>query len=138
MLDRNSFILNRYIARFIDILIAWAMAHIIPPVGPLAGLLYILIADGFNGGQSPGKRLIGLKVLHRNTMAPISFKESLIRNIPFAIAYFFFIIPFLGWFLFIVVGIPILLFECYFVCEAERGMRVGDVMADTVVVEAGE
>lgn len=136
MLDRNSFILHRYIAKFIDILIAWALALILPPVGPLTGLLFIFIADGFKGGQSPGKKLIGLKVIHRLTSEPISFKESMIRNIPFAIAYFFFIIPFLGWFLFIVVGIPIFLFESYFVCEAERGMRVGDVMADTIVVEA--
>ena len=135
MNDRGLFILNRYIAKSIDFLIAWGLALILPPVGPLAGLLFLFIADGFNYGQSPGKKLIGLKVIHEHNSHPANFKDSMLRNIPFAITYFFFIIPFLGWLLFIVVGLPILLFESYLVCSAEDGIRVGDIMADTKVVE---
>jgi uncharacterized RDD family membrane protein YckC len=128
-------ILNRYIARTIDFLIAAAMVLVLPPVGPLAGLLYILIADGFKGGQSPGKQLIGLKVVLVDGDRPITFMESILRNIPFAIVYLFFIIPFLGWILLIIIGIPILLFESYLVCTDEKGRRIGDTIAQTMVVE---
>lgn len=131
----NSYILNRYIARAIDFLIAAAMVLVLPPVGPLAGLLYILIADGFKGGQSPGKQLIGLKVVRSGGDLPVSFMESILRNIPFAIVYLFLIIPFIGWVLLIIVGIPILLFESYLVCTEEKARRIGDTIAQTMVVE---
>jgi len=134
--ERGTLILNRNIAKAIDMLIAWSLAMVIPPVGPVAGLLYILIADGFHGGQSPGKRLVKIKVSHKGDSAPIGFKEAILRNIPFAIIYIFFIIPIIGWFLFFVVGIPILLLESYLVLEADKGIRVGDVLAGTVVTEA--
>jgi len=132
----NSYILNRYIARAIDLLIAAAMVLVLPPVGPLAALLYILIADGFKGGQSPGKQLIGLKVVRTDGDLPVTFMESILRNIPFAIVYLFFIIPFLGWILFIIAGLPILLFESYLVCTDEKGRRIGDTIAQTMVVES--
>lgn len=131
----NSYILNRYIARAIDFLIAAAMVLVLPPVGPLAGLLYILIADGFKGGQSPGKQLIGLKVVRSDDDLPVSFIESILRNIPFAIVYLFLIIPLIGWVLLIIVGIPILLFESYLVCTEEKARRIGDTIAQTMVVE---
>ncbi len=133
--EEHTFILNRFIARSVDLLIAWALAMVLSPVGPIAGLLYIFIADGFHGGQSPGKRLVKIKVSHKGDSAPIGFKESILRNIPFAISYIFFIIPIIGWFLFFIVGIPILLLESYLVCEAEKGHRVGDILAGTVVTE---
>ncbi|MBE9536789.1 MAG: RDD family protein [Proteobacteria bacterium] len=132
----SSYILNRYIARTIDFLIAAAMVLVLPPVGPLAGLLYILIADGFREGQSPGKQLIGLKVVRAESDLPITFMESILRNIPFAIVYLFFIIPFLGWILLIIIGIPILLFESYLVCTDEKARRIGDTIAQTMVVES--
>lgn len=138
MTDHNSFITNRYIAKSIDLLIAWAFALVLPPVGPLAGLLYLLIADGFKGGQSPGKQLIGLKVVRAEDSAEIVFKDSILRNIPFGIAYIFFVIPFLGWFLFVVVGIPILLFESYLICTTDESTRTGDILAETKVVDAKE
>ena len=136
MTDHNTFILNRYIAKSIDLLIAWAFALILPPVGPLAGLLFLSIADGFNEGQSPGKRITKLKVVKREGLESISFKESIFRNIPFAIVYIFFIVPFLGWFLLVIVGLPILLLECYLICSSDESTRVGDIIADTKVIDA--
>lgn len=111
------------------------MALILIPIGPVAGLLYILIADGFRNGRSPGKSLIGLKVVHEKGAIPVSFKESILRNIPLAIVYIFSIIPFLGWVLFIIVGLPILLFESYLVYHDEKGIRVGDILAGTQVID---
>ncbi len=128
-------VLHRYIAKAIDFLIGWGMALVLSPVGPAAGLLYILIADGFRNGQSPGKKLIGLRVVHEGDGTSVSFKESIERNIPFAIVYIFSIIPFLGWLLFIVVGLPVLLFESYLVCFDEKGIRVGDILAGTQVID---
>lgn len=128
-------ILHRFIAKAIDFLIGAAMALALSPIGPIAGLLYILIADGFRHGQSPGKRMIGLQVLHEKEGSPISFKESIERNIPFAIVYIFSIIPLLGWLLLFIVGLPILLFESYLVYHDEKGIRVGDILAGTQVVD---
>ena len=136
MSDRSTFILNRYIAKAIDFIIAWALALVLVPVGPFAGLLFLLISDGFHGGQSPGKRLVRIMVMHKGDSAPIGFRESILRNIPFAIVYIFFVIPIIGWFLFIVVGTPIMLLESYLVCEADKGQRVGDILAGTIVTEA--
>jgi len=132
----RGYILNRYIARSIDFIIAAAIMLVLPPVGPLAALLYILIADGFKGGQSPGKQLIGLKVVRADDDLPVTFMESILRNIPFAIVYLLFIIPFLGWILLIIAGVPILLFESYLVCTDEKGRRIGDTIAQTMVVES--
>lgn len=132
----NTYILNRYIARTIDFLIAAAMVLVLPPVGPLAGLLYILIADGFKGGQSLGKQLIGLKVVRSDGDLPVTFMESILRNSPFAIVYLFFIVPFIGWIMLVLVGVPILLFESYLVCTDEKARRIGDTIAQTTVVES--
>ena len=131
----NAFRLNRYLAKSIDFLICLAMSIILVPVGPLAGLLYIFIADGFWHGQSLGKKLIGLKVVHENDSSPLSFMDSVIRNFPFAVVYIFFIVPFIGWLLLVIVGLPILLFESYLVCRDNKGIRVGDILAGTQVID---
>jgi len=127
--------LHRYLAKSIDFLVAGAFSIILPPVGPLAGLLYLAIADGFWHGQSLGKKLIGMHVIHEKDGTPIAFMESIIRNIPFLIVYIFFIVPFIGWLLLVIVGLPILLFESYLVCRDIKAVRVGDILAGTQVVE---
>ncbi|MFO0767300.1 MAG: hypothetical protein U0231_11035 [Nitrospiraceae bacterium] len=72
-------ILNRFIAKVIDLLIVAAADRVVPPVGFLAGLAYILVADGFAGGRSLGKRLIGLQTVVPRTRDAAGFKESIIR-----------------------------------------------------------
>ena len=47
-------VLNRGIAKLIDLFIVAAAGQMIVPVGFLGGLAYILIADGFAGGRSRG------------------------------------------------------------------------------------
>ena len=56
-------VLNRGIAKLIDLFIVAAAGQVFMPVGFLGGLAYILIADGFAGGRSIGKRLIGLQTV---------------------------------------------------------------------------
>jgi len=43
--------------------------------------LYTLLADGLEGGQSYGKRMVGIRVVSMQTGAPCSFGQSFIRNL---------------------------------------------------------
>src|SRR5919108_1862172 len=70
--------LNRFIAKFLDAIIVAAAGKLVPPVGWLGGLAYILIADGFYGGRSIGKRLIGLQTVVPRTKEIAGFRESIL------------------------------------------------------------
>jgi len=133
-------ILNRVIARSIDLLIVGALLEVIPVAGYFAGLLYILIADGLFEGRSIGKKIIGLKVLHLDTSAVCSYKESIIRNAPLAVGFLLYgvlrFIPFLGWALSAVVTILIMSLEGLIIIGNDKGMRFGDEIAKTMVVDA--
>lgn len=123
--------LNRYLAKFIDVLIAVGLSKLLPPVGFFAGLLYIIIADGFFEGQSIGKKLIGLRAIVSAEGKKVGFREAIIRNIPFAIAYSLCLIPYVGWFLaIIIIGL-----EGILVIGNELGLRIGDEIAKTQVVD---
>lgn len=60
----------------------------------------------------------------------------MIRNAPIGVATFFGIIPFWGWIILVLLGIPLLALEVYLMVTLANGGRLGDVMADTHVVEA--
>ena len=47
----------------------------------LFAFLYTLLADGLEGGQSFGKRMVGIRVVSMQTGAPCSFGQSFIRNL---------------------------------------------------------
>jgi uncharacterized RDD family membrane protein YckC len=47
----------------------------------LFAFLYTLLADGLEGGQSWGKRMVGIRVVSMQTGAPCSFGQSFIRNL---------------------------------------------------------
>ncbi len=134
--------LNRIIARTIDFIVVVALFEIIPIIGYFAGLIYLFIADGLFQGRSIGKRLIGLKVILRNNthvVAVCGFKESILRNFPFAIGYILFgilnVIPLIGWIFAFIIFVVILLFESLIIIGNEKGMRLGDEIAKTQVVE---
>ena len=123
--------LNRYLAKFIDVVIAVGLSKLLPPVGFFAGLLYIIIADGFFEGQSIGKKLIGLRAIVLAEGKKAGFREAIIRNIPFAIAYTLCLIPYVGWLLaIIIIGL-----EGILVIGNEKGLRIGDEIAKTQVVD---
>jgi uncharacterized RDD family membrane protein YckC len=50
-------------------------------VGVVLALGYELLRDGFFGGRSLGKKLMGLKVVNTKTGKPCSIKDSILRNI---------------------------------------------------------
>lgn len=134
-------LLERFLAKFIDFLIMGALFAFPTAVGPLAGTTYILISDGLNGGQSIGKKIIGLKVISaREFESHSDFKMSIMRNSVFAfpvlwhyiigwIPYLGAVLTFLGWAT--VMGIEIAL-----IYADEFGARFGDRIAGTYVVPA--
>ena len=78
----------------------------------LFGLLYTLLADGLEGGQSLGKRLVGIRVVSQGTGSPCTFGQSFVRNL-----------------LLTVLG-PI---DWVFIF-GERHQRLGDKVAGTIVI----
>ncbi len=126
-------VLNRGIAKLIDVFIVAAADQMIVPVGFHAGLAYILIADGFAGGRSIGKRLIGLQTVLPDRRESAGFRESIIRNLPFAVAQLAFAVPYVGW----IVSVAIMAFEGVLIIGNEQGRRLGDEVAGTQVLDAG-
>jgi len=126
-------ILNRGIAKLIDLFIVAAASQVMVPVGFLGGLAYILIADGFAGGRSIGKRLIGLQTVLPDRRTAAGFRESIIRNLPFAVAQLAFAVHYVGW----LVSVVIIVFEAVLIIGNEQGRRLGDEVAGTQVLDAG-
>ena len=132
-------LVHRLLAKFIDFLIFSALLVILPSfVGFLAGVTYILIADGLNHGQSLGKKWIGVKVVanpaHQEPK-PCDFKKSITRNLPFAFIAFLNVFHFLGFLIFLV-GLVFVVFETYFIFTDDQGVRLGDIFANTKVLDA--
>ncbi len=124
-------VLHRCIAKFLDLLIVAAIYQIPLQISFIAGLFYLLISDGFSEGRSVGKQLIGLQTAIPETRKRGSFKESIIRNFPLAIAYLLFPLPYVGGLLmFVIIGLEFLL-----IVGNRKGMRVGDELARTQVLD---
>lgn len=93
-------------------------AIIIGSTGFLAFTVYYVIAEMLTGGQSPGKRMAGLRVVGVDGR-PITFLQSALRNIIRAVD----MIPF-----FYTVGLIA-------VFASRRAQRLGDMVAGTMVVK---
>lgn len=120
----------RILAKAADLLVAGLFAWIVPSVGGVAGIVYLLLADAMPNGQSPGKRLLGVKAVHVPTRRACSTQQSVIRNLPLAFAFALSLNPILA-----LVAVPIVLFELYMVATDPLGVRIGDVFADTQVID---
>ena len=127
-------VLNRFIAKLIDLFLVVAANQIAPPVGFLSGLAYILIADGFAGGKSIGKRLVGLQTMRVDSRDAAGFRESIVRNLPLGCAQVAFAVPWVGW----LAAAAILAFEGFLIIGNEQGRRLGDEVARTQVLDAGQ
>lgn len=130
---------QRFMAKLIDLLIVFGLAGVLPyPLGPVAGFLYSIAADGMNfgpfRGQSLGKKALGLKVVRESE--PATLLASVLRNAPVGVATFFAIIPVWGWLIAGLLGLPLMVMELYLMIRVENGARLGDVMGDTLVVKA--
>jgi uncharacterized RDD family membrane protein YckC len=81
----------------------------------LFAILYVLFCDCLPGGQSTGKRMLGIAVVDQQSGRPCSPGQSFMRNLLLGILGFF------DW--------------IFIVGEGRR--RLGDIVAGTIVVEAG-
>ncbi|OGW37486.1 MAG: hypothetical protein A2010_06965 [Nitrospirae bacterium GWD2_57_9] len=119
---------TRAIAGFVDLLVVIALARLPDVLGFLSATGYILIRDGLFQGRSLGKKLIGMQVASGGAA---NYRDSIIRNVPLAAAYILFIIPYAGWLL----GPAALIVEGLVALGDDRGMRIGDMLAMTWVVQ---
>jgi uncharacterized RDD family membrane protein YckC len=134
---------HRSIAKALDFLIVATLYQIPLPVAPLGGLAYLLLADGFREGRSVGKWLMRLQIIpfddfpsHRNQPKgpPPLFRESILRNIPFAVAYLLLWIPLIGKVLGGISMVAVVGLEWLLVLGNQGGLRFGDQWAKTQVI----
>lgn len=132
---------NRITAKGIDLLLVTAcfllLRSIWGPIGPIAAAILVGIQDAFGEGQSVGKRIIGLRVLDDASGLSCNLTHSLMRNLPLVLSVGLLAVPVL-WAFALFVTVPFLCLELYLVCTLETGVRAGDVMGNTLVVEFHE
>ncbi|MDA8424283.1 MAG: RDD family protein [Nitrospiraceae bacterium] len=125
---------TRAVAGFVDLLLVIGLARLPDVLGFLSACGYILVRDGLFDRRSVGKKLIGLYVASSEEAGPaMTYRESIIRNVPFAVVYILFLVPYAGWAL----GPLALGVESLVAIGDERGMRIGDMLARTIVVQNG-
>lgn len=76
---------------------------------------------------------MGFAVKSLEDGSPCSFKQSLVRNLPFILPLVLAIVPFWGWILGGILCIALVGLELYLLYNLDSGHRLGDVMADTTV-----
>jgi uncharacterized RDD family membrane protein YckC len=124
-------ILVRTVAKILDFIIIAAAVELVPKAGYLAGLAYLLIGDSLFGGQSLGKKLVGLKVVSSDTQRACTLREAILRNSTLGAGYLFYKVIWIGW-LFIVMASA---FEFIILLGSKNHMRLGDEIAKTTVIE---
>ncbi len=130
---RKTDLTTRAVAGFIDLLIIIGLNRLPDVIGFLSASGYLLIRDGLLERQSIGKKLIGLRTISSDDPDfVVTYRESIIRNVPLVIAYILFLIPYAGW----VLGPVAFGIEGLTALGDDRGMRIGDMLARTKVIPA--
>lgn len=137
---------TRFLAFFIDAVIV-AIVGLVPVVGGLVGIVYVLTRDGlaydFMDGRSIGKKLMKLRPV-RLDGGPMDVRTSVARNWPLAfgsLTQALIFIPVIGWILIPFVGLAGVVFvviEIVRVVTNPEGRRWGDALADTRVIVTTE
>lgn len=130
----NTARLSRLIAKSIDLFIVLILSVFFYPLGLILSLVYLSVGDSLQNGQSVGKRLIGIQVISLEDGTYCTVRQSFVRNLPFIVPIALAIIPIGGVILSVVVGIPFMILELFFIYKLDSGHRLGDVMADTSVM----
>lgn len=127
--------LTRLIAKAIDLFIVVCFSIWFYPLGVVLGIIYMSISDGLSNGQSAGKKFMGFAVKSLEDGSPCSYKQSVIRNLPFTLPLLVaLLLPIIGWILGAILGVVLIGFELYLLYNLDSGHRLGDVMADTSVM----
>lgn len=128
---KRAGLLLRAFAKALDFILIAAAAEIVPKAGFFAGLAYILIGDGLFDGRSVGKLLMGLRVVSATASEPCSMKESIMRNAPLGAGLLLLKLPWIGWIFLVVICVV----EFLILLGSRNGMRLGDELAGTTVIE---
>jgi hypothetical protein len=123
-------------ARLVDVSVAWGLYVVCGAGGSVVALLFLLLADGMLQGQSVGKRIFGIKVMHLPTRSAARHRDSTLRNAPLALIVLLGMMPpplgavagVAG--LFVIGGV-----EAWRVVRDPLGWRLGDTWAQTQVVD---
>jgi uncharacterized RDD family membrane protein YckC len=119
----------------VDVAIAWALYLATGPAGVVMAFLYILFADGMLQGQSPGKKIFGVKVIYLPTLTGARHRDSVLRNAPFGLIIILSMMPELGFKAFLAGLVVIAGIEAIEVLRDEDGARLGDAWAQTQVID---
>jgi hypothetical protein len=123
-------------ARLADLGTAYVIFRAGGRAGAVLAILYLLLADGIFDGQSIGKKIFGVRVVHLPTRCSGRKRDSTLRNAPLALPVLLWMMPEgLGFPAFIAGAIVIGVIEGWRVIRDPLGMRFGDVWAQTQVVD---
>lgn len=125
----------RLSARAFDVAAAYAIYLAGDRFGAVLAILYLLMADGILDGQSIGKRIFGIKVVHLPTRSPGRKRDSTLRNAPVAFPVLLGMMPEVGQVAFFASTVVIGGLELWRVVRDPLGMRFGDTWAQTQVVD---
>jgi uncharacterized RDD family membrane protein YckC len=123
-------------ARIVDVAVARGFYVVCGDAGGVVALLFLLLADGMLQGQSVGKRIFGVKVMHLPTRSAARHRDSTLRNAPLALIVLLGMMPpplgavacLAG--LVVIGGV-----EALRVVRDPLGWRLGDTWAQTQVVD---
>jgi len=129
---------QRSMGRVIDLLVTiviYLVGHAIWPwLGCVAAITFTAFQDGMGVGQSLGKRIVGIRVVDDETGMPCDYYHSLQRNMPFILGVLFFTVPGL-WVFGLAITVPLIILETYLLFRLPSGVRLGDVIGNTLVEE---
>lgn len=136
--ERQTSLFSRLAAKSIDALVlvvVYLLGHTISiTLGVFLAATFSAFQDGLGAGQSIGKRIMGLRVIDDISGVSCSFRNSFLRNFPITLAIFFASLPIL-WGLLILLILPVFALELYLLLTLDTGVRLGDVLGNTLVVE---
>jgi len=122
-------------ARGVDFAWAGLLVFCLGNAGVVLAMLYMLFADGFLNGQSPGKRIFGVRVIYLPTRRHARYRESFLRNAAWGLLLPLYTLPDFGLLVFGVAFALYGLWESRHVWKEPLGLRKGDLWARTQVVD---
>lgn len=132
----------RFLAFLIDAVAVYAVG-LVPIIGGLVGIAYVLARDGlafdFMDGRSLGKKIMKLRPV-RLDGEPMDLRTSVMRNLPLtlgSLAQVLLFVPVIGWILIpfvAIAGVVLVVIEVLRVVNDPEGRRWGDQLAGTKVV----
>ena len=136
--ERKTTVFQRISAKGIDLMLLAALYFLgnvlFPYLGLFAACLLSSFQDATGVGQSVGKKIIGLRVMDDVTGSSCSFENSFFRNLPLTLFIFLSAFP-ICWGFALILVVPVLILEFYFISTIDTGVRLGDIMGNTLVVE---